>query len=169
MQHKRLLYVLLPSVLLIWGIIIYRILQAVRGEDTAAYASLPARTDQGFQQSDPDTIALLANYADPFLSSSRRSVNSSASSFLTARPTIQPSNAITAHPPASVPSFPEVTYLGLIQNGKSNRKVALLRIAGKEYFMEQKRQQDGIILNQIYPDSIRVTFAKEAKTIKISR
>ncbi len=171
MNQKRLLYVLLPAVLLIWGIIIHRILQAVGGEDTLALTHLPAQVGQQLSPTTSDTITLLANYPDPFLNSSRKASETGTTASFADRPALRPTAAVkvSSPPPASIPPFPEVVYLGLIQNGKSSRKVALLKIAGKEYFMEEKRQQDGIILSHIYPDSIRVAFNKEGKIIKLFR
>jgi hypothetical protein len=72
MKNKRLLYLLVPAVLLIWGIIFYQVQETLMGADTEEPPDrgLPQRKKEAVAT--PDTVILLANYRDPFLAGTHR-------------------------------------------------------------------------------------------------
>ena len=67
MKNKKLLYLLLPLVLLVWGMIFYRVFRVTPGAppDEIKYTHAEKKPPAGWIKSLPDTIAV--NYPDPFL------------------------------------------------------------------------------------------------------
>lgn len=174
MKNKRLLYLLLPAVLVIWGLIFQRIWVAAQGNDgqepapTAATISL---AESVVSQRPPQ---LLLNYADPFKASSpaasprdRPPVASSPNDF--ERP-LRPAtlNLPVAPPPvATVPVvWPQLKYLGFINNPRVDRRIALLAIDEKEAMVKAGENRQGVLVTKIFRDSVQLVFQGNKKTIK---
>ena len=172
MKNKRLLYVLLPAVLLIWGLIFQRIWSAAEdgsevGEKAVSPANQPGAT---VVRSGPPK--LLLTYADPFRAAAAKptrnlgeSTNSVASF---ARPV---ATAALNFPVAPVPVavapvvWPALKYLGFINNPRQNSRIALLTINDQEMMLKAGDNRQGVVVASIFSDSVQVTFQGKKKTI----
>jgi hypothetical protein len=70
MKNKRIIYFLLPAVLIIWGLIIFRAVAFLNRNDRINYK----KTSEGLKTQltgNVDTFSLLLNYPDTFLLSTR--------------------------------------------------------------------------------------------------
>lgn len=177
MKNKRLLYVLLPAVLVVWGLIFQRIWLAARGEEVVAPAGAGesvAATTSGVAARIP---GLLLNYTDPFRAGS-------PTPFITTL--VGPTGAASAErasyaqplaaaplnlplAPAATPVvpvvWPVVKYLGFINNPRLENRIALLTINDKEYSVKSGGNEEEIIVRKIWRDSVRVVFKTYKKTI----
>ncbi|MDB5267923.1 MAG: hypothetical protein JWP58_963 [Hymenobacter sp.] len=172
MKNKRLLYVLLPAVLAIWGLIFQRIWSAAAGEPEPepADAALPhVLTGPVTAHTLPK---LLLNYSDPFKVTTEKA----------GRSLDQPANrpvafaqAVTSptlnFPVAPVPVavapvvWPSLRYLGFINNPRQNSRIALLAINEQEVMLKSGDNRQGVVVASIFRDSVQVTFQGKKKTV----
>ncbi len=179
MKNQRAVYLLLPLVLLIWGLIGWRVWSAT--EEPAAGPAVSFATRQpvaaparrGFPK-------LLLTYADPFRAVAGSEpvptqaapvlpaagpalaapANSASGLNLPIRP-ITPALPTTTTPP---PSWPPITYLGVIAHAEGKAQVALLTINGEETALKIGREVQGIRLLRLFRDSVQVVRGKQQRT-----
>lgn len=162
MKNKKLMYILLPVTAIVWGLIIYKIISAVSSdEDFVNTNSIPPTI--GTKDSIPvREITLLANYRDPFLGKPitkiDRTVNNTKRQLNIAPITV--ANVV----PAAI--WPQISYVGIIENKKKMSKVAILRIDNSELLLKEKDVSNNILVEKIYKDSIQLVFNKERKIFK---
>lgn len=167
-ENKYAPYILGPVLLMVWGLVFYKIYQAVYGGeehfDVPQFAALPI-----FETNQKDSsYALLIDYKDPFLgkrfnytsnenSTSRTNVSRNTNS----RPSIPPVKTIVQNRPKK--PFPTLVYQGF-QIMESDT-VALLKINNRFYPIARKGDvfQD-VQVKGIYKDSIQVQFENQKKT-----
>jgi len=139
MKNKKMTYVFLFAVLVVWGVVFYRIFQAFWGEDELVIprSSNVAIQDEVFQN---DSVALLVNYRDPFLGKAYvKKVNTQSIPPITQVPATRNVPRYIPPKPAKKPPqknekedfLPKVEYFGYIKNHKKNTLIASLRIAGR--------------------------------------
>lgn len=164
---------LLPAVLVIWGLIFQRIWSAARGN---AETLTPAQ-----ELSPPVAITgsehlprLSLNYPDPF----RLSSPGPAASYQGGTPNAVPIHY--GHPlasaslnlpvaPTAVPvvplAWPQIKYMGFINNPRFENRIALLAINEKEYPLKPGENKEEILVTKIWRDSIQVAFKGHKKTV----
>lgn len=158
MKNKKLIYLLLPLALLVWGMIIYKIFfQTNAPENIAAF--VPNKTAKQNNAALPDTFALLLNYPDPFLKNEKRAVTSTNTTTTQKKPVeIKPQKTIEpVH-------FPAIKYSGVVK--KQEHELAIVSINGSSNFMKTGETVNDITLLRIYNDSIIVSFQNQKRTIK---
>jgi hypothetical protein len=161
MKNKKLTYVLGLAVLVVWGLIIYRVVEAAGGDDDAIPATSTIIKKEVYNDySIPkDTTRLLLNYRDPFglikqkdtvkqkSSSSKRSFNSLA---------IKPAF-----------NWGFIKYSGYMRNPGSKKLVALLVINGKNVNMAEGETVDNVKLIRNMGDSVKVSYSGKTKFIDL--
>lgn len=122
-------YVLVPLVMVVWGIIFYRVFAGLK-DDSLNEPMFLYNTMEGDNAHKPDTFALIAEYRDPFLSGSvpltKRVENTS--SVGNRKSLSQTDNQLIA---------PDVQYYGIISNAKNWNLVGLIKFQGKEYIVKE--------------------------------
>jgi hypothetical protein len=160
MKNKKLLYVLIPAVLVIWGIIAFRIYRAVYRSDQAQMGFMH-QSSNSEKATIQDTINLIANYPDPFLkevysSSIEGSVNSSI--------LIRDFSTEVQNQPTII--WPEVRYGGRIKNSSHNKDVFLIQIGTTNYLLKPGEIVENVKLLNADKDSIIMEYQNQQKTIK---
>ncbi len=174
-KNKRLLYALLPAVLVIWGLIFQRIWSAAQDGDepaTEAVAAAVARVEPAVAAHPPP---LLLTYADPFRASSPaaepravEAVVRSTGPASDGRPLAPASLNLSTAPPtvAVVPvTWPLVKYLGFINNPRLDSRIALLAIDEKETPLKLGENHQGLWVTKIWRDSVQLVFKGYRKTV----
>lgn len=156
MKNKKIIYLLLPLVIIIWGVVLYRVFSI-----TAAEPILPVPgntlSNKDIKTSVLDTFSIDANYRDPFLD---KVVH------------VPVENKIKSTPLPKVEKiliplkWPVLTYLGIIKNQDSGKKITLINIDGESNFMKEGDEVSGIHLLKVYKDSVEVSFMKERKMVR---
>ena len=157
MKNKKAIYILLPLVAIIWGIIIYKVFSAIGSKaiepsDNFSYSSmLPVKTSI-------DTFSIIANYRDPFLG--KMMVHSSEND--------QPAKpVIKIEKPKPVPAqWPSIAYHGMIKNQKTGKQLYLVKINNTDNMMKRGEIISDVELKETYKDSIEVVFKKEKRMIR---
>jgi type II secretory pathway component PulC len=163
MKNKKNLYFLLPLVLIVWGIIAYRLIVHFNNNK---HTILP-QSNETIDSNDlhtQDTFSLNLNYRDPFLGTTGYSENiDNTKTPFDAQNFFRAADAQQAATP--IP-WPTVTYHGIILNKKSGSRITLIKIDSKEQLLAEGQSVSGITLMKAYPDSGIFRYQKELKTIK---
>jgi type II secretory pathway component PulC len=162
MKGKKGIYIMLPLVLLIWVMIIYKIYKTVNGSDDNAIVQFQD-TPASSAKLALDTFTLIANYRDPFLgkivndySERKTNINTGSSKNLAPIPT------------KTITPWPSINYMGIIKNQKSSKQNALIQVNGKELVLKEGDKTDGLILRKIQKDSVEFIREKETRYFKKS-
>ena len=174
MNSKRSVYLLLPLVLLVWGLIGWRIWAAsdpvAEGRQLAA-ATLRTRPAPARRQP-----VLLLTYGDPFKPGLSRPGPPPAVPQPTPnafpKPAPEPPKASLnftvrpAPPAAAVASvtWPQIKYLGVIARAGSNAQVALLTIDNQELVVKAGKSERGVQVFKLFRDSVQLGFGGQKKS-----
>lgn len=144
-------YILLTLVLVIWGIIGYKVISAFSPdpEPTTAMGPVDFKPKNRVQK---DTFSLLADYRDPFLGT-----------WNTARKKKE-------QPQARKQSvqFPAIAYTGLVSGTQTKDHIYFVTIGGNQYLMKKGNQQDGVTLISGTSNNIKVAYKGAVKTITLA-
>jgi hypothetical protein len=153
MKNKKMLYILIPATLVVWGLIIYKIMSGLdKDENKAAKPQLSAAVTN---ETVSDTFSINPTYRDPFLGKTIKPVTVSTSPVKqVAVPVVRPQL-----------QWPAIVYSGTIANKNLKKEMVLIQINGQEYMMRQGEKVNDVELFKIYKDSIEVHFSKEKKII----
>jgi hypothetical protein len=159
MKSKKLTYVLGFLVLLVWGLIIYRLFKAAGGDGE----SLPISSHAEMKEASTDytlpkdTTHLLLDYRDPF------SVKKSEPVEIPVNQLIQKKSLSVIQKP--MVNWNVIRYSGFIHNPGSKKLIALLNINGEELMMSEGETADQVKLIKNLKDSIKVTYQGATKFI----
>jgi hypothetical protein len=172
-NNKYAPYILGPVLLLIWGLVFYKIYQAVYGGEenfvVPQFQAMPVF--EGTQQD--SSFALLLDYKDPFFgkkfssnskNSSSRRTSSQTSNRTPKRNTPKTEKPIIEEPIPKKP-FPPIVYQGYQTMNLDT--IALLKINGRFYPNTHKEEvMQGVQVLGIYKDSIQLLFDGQHRTFR---
>lgn len=155
---------MLPAVICIWGLIIYRICSGSASDNDLQSAGESAIHE--FAPLDRDTFSLLGSYRDPFQYSEPRpqfqgSDHTAGKTIVATKEKKQ-----VAKPAVNAVAWPSVGYSGVIKNQKSQKELAMVQIDGQPNLMISGDIIANVQLVKVFRDSIHVKYGKERKTIK---
>lgn len=163
MKNKKLLYILIPVVLLVWGIIIYRIFNVVNGSNSNEVLK-SSIIENVNNENLVDTFSIHPNYRDPFISKrAKKTISENKITSTITKPDVIKKVSNTA--PISN-KWPSIVYNGLIKNEKSNKQLALVQINGQSNILQLGNVAEGVELTKIFRDSIEVKFNSEKRFIR---
>lgn len=159
MKNKKLIYVLLPAVLVIWGIIFYRIFNAAGGDDNiSSFSDTGAREAQ--VSSYADTFSIIGDYRDPFMG--KLAIAERPKPVMRTQPRAKEEKP---QPPVKI-AWPSIGYSGMIKNQKSAVQLAMMQVNGQSYTLKAGQSAEGVQLVKIFRDSVEVIFQNEKRTIR---
>ena len=154
MKNKKLLYVLIPGVIFVWGIIIYRIVTGMGGNENPT--SQKVEMEEIHQDVIlNDTFSINPTYRDPFSGKQVKKVASASQQ--TIKKLVAP--IITAN-------WPQITYGGIVKNQKSSKQLVLVSINGQSTMLKVGESYSDVVLLKVFKDSIEVQFGKEKKFVR---
>jgi hypothetical protein len=158
MKNKKSIYILLPIVLLIWGLVVYQFFSFSKNEAVVvsenndfAFKSIEFKTR--------DTSSINVNYRDPFLGKmysgntnvvSKKSVGS--------RKPVLPKTPIILQ---------TILYKGIISDTKDKTRVFMLIINGRTYLMKKGDSESDVFLKDGNRESITVKNKGILQTIPL--
>jgi hypothetical protein len=159
--RNRILYVVVAG---LWGIAIYRTfgtyLSGEQQKEMPEVFSLPPVSPALFNK---DTFELLLPERDPFLGNSWTAVtkNEILSS------SEKPKNEIKKEVPVRVEkNWPAVEYFGFVKNRNKNSTLSLVKIDGRLVQLSKGEEHDGIVVSNVYPDSILLVMEGDRKVFR---
>jgi len=156
MKNKKNIYILLPVVIVLWGLVIYRFFSyatpgANENTQAVSFSVKPVTVQQR------DTIVLDVNYRDPFLGKMySREMPKKASG----------NRKITVKEPIQ---WPQVIYKGIVSDTKNNKKVFMLIVNGQTHLIKEKETVEGISLKSGNRHSITIKYRGDITEIMIQQ
>ncbi|WP_097045178.1 hypothetical protein [Flagellimonas pacifica] len=142
-------YLLLGIVLLIWGIIGFKVLSALSPEDE----TLALAENVNFEPkevAEKDTFNILVNYRDPFLGT--LSLSKKRTKKVVKKREVQ---------------FPSVNYTGLITDQNTKNHIFFVTISGNQYLMRVGNTQSDVTLVSGRSNNIKIRYKGILKTIPL--
>jgi hypothetical protein len=178
MNNKRSVYILLPLVALVWGLIGWRIWAAASEPEEAT--ALAAATAPKVQPAAARLPRLRRGYADPFrpVAGGRPPGSSGpvpAVAYAPAAAPILPAAPATrlafpvrpevpAPPPTATINWPDIKYLGIITHANGQAQVALLNINNEESIVKVGHSTHDIQVLRLFRDSVQVSFKNQKRS-----
>jgi hypothetical protein len=161
MKNKNLTYFLIAIVAGVWGLILYRVFDAVSAtDDTPAPVAVKQEKEAYNDFSIPkDTTKLLLNYRDPFGITKPKDTTAKISRAI-AHQTIKIS-------PKPTMNWSFITYSGYIRNPASKKLVALVSVNGQNITLAEGETKSQVKLIKNLRDSIKISYKGKTKFIAI--
>ena len=157
MKHKKNLYFLVPAVLFIWGVIIYRIVDFTAEGETDLTPNtyvMPLRERQ-----ENEHYQLKAWYPDPFLKQlTDNQIGTNEEEIAEVVPSSQ-EVAVSESPL-------DIQYRGFINESGTDARIALLVIAGKEVFLKSGEVYQAFLIRAIEADSLALKVEGAVKWVR---
>jgi hypothetical protein len=154
MNNKYLKYFLIVAAIGIWGLIIYRIIQASKGGPDA---SIGFDSTPGNLMTDvtADTFTLNADYPDPFIPEKEEEDSVSESK--------SPDENIGVPSPELAPLSEEsiaglIKFRGIVENPQKKIRVAIVSINGREYVVHERDKVEGIYITKIMREKLKINY-----------
>jgi hypothetical protein len=163
MKNKKLTYLLIFFVLIVWGIIVYRIVGAINQDD-----DLPVTEHIQIKESyndfsvRKDTGSLKLNYRDPFSSPAKELRDTVIKHPVVIKKTM---NAVVK------PTFnwSMIRYSGYIRNPASKKLIAIMSINGSPAMLSEGESAGQITLLKNAKDSVKIKYQDQVKFIGLNR
>ena len=162
MKNKKAVYILLPLVILIWGIIFYRIFKGTSGSQYKVQTPKVEST-RGKLTSD-DSFSIYANYADPFLKNIREKKKLQKSKKSTQQNNKR--NISSRRRRRTITRWPQIRYKGIVRNQEKTKHVFLVEIKKSSFLVHPGDTLKNVIIENCYEDSIVVSYEGKKKTIE---
>ena len=161
MKSKKSIYILLPIVLLIWGLVIYQFF-------SFSNEQIPETTTIDFSSKSlnlkkRDSFSIEVTNRDPFLgklTSEKKAITHSTTSN-------QPKTNTTAVKKVNEIVWPDITYKGIVSDTKEKVKVFMIIINGETFFMRKGQQEQEVTLKDGDRETIYVIYKKQLKVVFI--
>lgn len=164
MKNKRLTYILIPLVLMIWGVIFYKIYVHISDDEVLLKEKPTERKMEPAKTR--DTFVVKANYRDPFLSGQKRQILA-VSGIENGGNGGQVTGGFTRHKdPKPEIVIPDLKYFGMIVNANKKQKIGLFRLNNKDAIVKEGELFESFKISKLYNDSVKTTFGKIKKTFK---
>ncbi len=160
MKGNGLKYGLIAAVLVVWGLIVYKLFFKTTSPATVDPVITYEETEAATHL--PDTLILVANYRDPFLGKAPKKktvtqpVNGSAN---------RKNNTKKQVVAKQETPWPKIKYGGMVKNQNSEKVVALVQINGTDRLMTEGEVYAKVLVKTIGKDEVVVKFGKEEKRV----
>lgn len=166
MKNKKLAYLLVPLVLLIWGHIIYKLVVGYSEVETVMEDIAPAPVLKEVQLK-TEAYELYANYADPFLKRQPKGdnvVTTPTTNTTTQHATVVP---VKVEPKPVQEKWPDIEYKGSIINNTTKEVVAMMSIDKKNQLLKKNDSYKELTLVDIATDSVVVAYHNTTKSFHL--
>jgi hypothetical protein len=160
MQNKKMVYILVPFVVIIWGLIIFRVYDFIDNKDIIQ--AQPVRKFDSVIAFNPlDTYNIKTRRFDPFLQNNKVKevlIEEEPREFNFEKPEMDFSQYF--HKIA----WPEITYSGSIENSGIKNRIGLLKLGNQQILIREDQNILGIQVIKIYNDSIILNLSGDRRT-----
>lgn len=163
MNKKTKTIVLIVVAILVWG---YSALEWVEyyqaSEDLTVIETFVAKPQVNSLKLKPkEKLKLKLDYRDPFLNNSKRSTSAMQYSLNQNRVSFNTKKVNEKEPVEVKISWPNIVFSGVVNN-----KLGLLKIDSKDFIVKEGEIKEGVKINSISKDIIKVEFQGEIKEFK---
>ena len=146
--------ILLPVVIVIWGFLIYKIVDAFSSEGIDI-AKTQKSNFKPPKRNQKDTFSLVPVETDPFL----------GTVYTKPKPTSQ--NANSAYKPKSEKQWPNIGYFGIIADKKSTSSVYIVSINGQQFLLKKGDTLQKLKIIKGSEENIFIKYEGETKEFPI--
>jgi hypothetical protein len=157
MKNKKAIYILIPAVLFIWGIIFYKIYSKINHNNNAYSTNIIANKKQENFLSKTDDYKLQCDYSDPFLGVSMKRENMTSLKGKFAKKNNQ--NII----------WPDIKVSGYVENAKNKKIKFWVAVSNNSYLMALGDTIKSIKLFKIWHDSVQFEYEGAHKNFKVNK
>lgn len=157
MKSKKSIYILLPIVLLIWGMLIYQFFSYTSSEVIEVQEELPLFVKIDYKE--PDTTALDINHRDPFTGKLENANRNTSSS--NAKAIIPPRIKAETTPEVQT----QIEYKGIVSDVANKKKVFMVIIDNQTFLMKQGDKENEVELINGNRESITIKHKGKKKNI----
>jgi len=154
MKNKRNTYFLLVLVLVVWGMIGYRIFSSLGTDKNAELSKNIAVNFNPTAIKKQDTFTISSYDRDPFLGTFKRKKIPVKRKSISVKKEIQ---------------WPTIRYSGLIDNTNTDKQIYFVFVNNVQYLMKLKDEMEGVKLLKATNDEITVRFNKQTKKIALNQ
>lgn len=164
MQQKLLKYLLLAGVAIIWGTVLYRILNNIDNNPDTSQPLVKKLTFTDKDSSSYQPYSLLVNYDDPFGADDEIADPTTQTDIV-----IKETNTLLSKKSDAKmkPDIGFIKYKGIISNSITKKKAAIISINGKDELARVNKVVNNIKINAIKKDRIQVTYKRKKYWIKM--
>ena len=159
MKNKKSIYILLPIVLLIWGILIYQFFSFSAPDETLEKTSTEFNI-KPFKLKERTAFSVNVTYRDPFLGK------------MYAIPVTNPKKSVVGIKKQTKPEeaivWPTILYKGMISDTKEKNKVFIMTIAGHDFFMKKGDTENEVFLKDGDKESVYVKYKGNLNLIMLA-
>ena len=163
MKRSSLKYILIVFVIIVWGIVFYKVIKVIRGSEITANHNIVFTKSDSTHRT-VDTFSIIANYPDPFLRRSIAQATSEKKGINKEKKVKSPVDAQKKMP--SFKNWPNIIYAGLVSNPGGNKSTVLITINGAGNIMKKGDVTNEIEVIAITRDSVKLRFQSEYRYIK---
>jgi hypothetical protein len=162
MNNKKVTYLLIIIVACVWGAILFRLFNFLN-KDERQNVQINIHSGSIESVTNYDSVALIANYPDPFFSNHPRELKNS---FLSKNIKEKIEKTAITIPENRRVEWPPIIYSGIIIHKGTNKAVGMATINNQDFIVWQDSTYMGIHINKLFSDSISVMYKKERAIIK---
>ncbi|AWI25280.1 hypothetical protein [Flavobacterium pallidum] len=155
MNSKKSIYILLPVVIGIWGLIVYQLFNY--GDADNVTDKMPELTLRPLPVMKKNAILIDINPRDPFLGKILSADNGRAAH----------TGGFKKKTASQGLQWPEVRYKGIVSDVKEKTKVYMLTIDGATFLMKKGIQEKGITIKDGDRKTVKIIFNGVQKVISI--
>lgn len=147
LKSKKSLYFLLPGVILIWGLLIWKIIGSFSDQSPV---SLPVQVyaKKPVQVKKKDTFSLIKLEQDPFLGTAYT------------KPVVVQKNTYNVTP---LIEWPPINYLGLVSDSQIASQIHILNINNNQYLLETGEEAEGVRLIRSKQEKVTMSYKGKQK------
>lgn len=153
MKNRKALYILLPLVALIWGIVIWKVFAYKPSSQNVVYKQYPAEMQA---EADTSRYVLMAGYKDPFLRSSRISMIANGTETNKKNNNIK---QVKINGVTDITKPANLVYHGLIDG--NHDRIGLLEIGEKKLLIEEKSIIGAYSILSVEPDTLIIIYQEK--------
>jgi hypothetical protein len=157
MKNKKSIYFLLPLVLVIWGLLIYKFV-TYRTSIPDVPTFQPDLTQRPIQLAEHDTFSINTDYRDPFLGKLYKTSELRRSTDQTIKQKVS----------QKIDVWPDVRYKGIVSDVKSKKRIFLVVVNGRNNMMQIGQTKDEVMLKSGDSKEVVLVYKKNVKRIKIN-
>lgn len=149
-KNRKTLVFLIPVVALIWGMVIYKIVNTLSEEETVIPFVRTKLDDHTFKV-EKDTFSLIALDRDPFLGikySRKKNVKQKVVS-------------------KKEIDWPTIEYLGMVSDSDTKSGIYLLSVRGRSHFLQKGDEVDSIKLVKVSQNKVWLKYKNRTRVFKI--
>jgi len=148
---------LTAAVIAIWSIIGYKLYQFLNQNNTTQNARIESTAVP--EKDSVVTYALLANYKDPFLTRTSKTLHTLPYSKSSRQAKVPVS-------PKEATPWPLIKYKGLVENNSASRRIALIYVGGVSSLVKEGDFVGALKVTRIWNDSVKIEMNSRIRYVR---